>query len=80
MKQYCSTSPFKTQAELWKHLLDGGAITNLDDSCDCFVYLKDGNPTYDDGTLAGENLYTDPEWRPFPQAKLIKMAIRNRNN
>jgi hypothetical protein len=78
MRINTSTVPFKTKADMWRHLLDGGAVTNLDDSCSCFVYLKDGNPIYDDGSEVGDNFQTDPEWRPFPVSKLIEKVVRQK--
>lgn len=72
---------FETQGEIFKYLLDGGAITNLDDSCDCYVELRDGklmfnteneNTTDPDERAGSLNFGRPEQWNPYSQIKLLK--------
>jgi hypothetical protein len=72
---------FETQAEIYKFLLDGGVVTNLDDSCDLYVELRNGTLMYNtegEDTLnmdeqARFHSFSNPEnWYPFSQVKLLK--------
>jgi hypothetical protein len=71
---------FETQAEIFKFLLDGGAITNLDDSCECYVHLRNGKlmfnteteETTDPDQKAGAlHFATASHWRPYSQIRLL---------
>lgn len=62
-----STENFKNMEELMKHLLSGGAITNLDDSCkNAWVSFYNGNLCYPDREEPVTNLYDPTSWRPVP--------------
>ncbi len=72
---------FETQGEIFKYLLDGGAITNLDDSCECYVELRDGklmfnteneNTTDPDNKAGTLHFNTASHWQPYSQIRLLK--------
>lgn len=63
---------FETIADIWEYLMAGGAVTNLDDSCMTYVYLRDGNPVFN---KSGEdfNAFRNPDvWRPYPSILFLK--------
>lgn len=71
---------FETQAEIFKFLLDGGAITNLDDSCECYVHLRNGKLMFNteteqttnrDEKAGGLNFGKPEHWRPYSQIRLL---------
>lgn len=66
------TQYFKSKADIWNFLLKGGAITNLDESCSVYVYLKEGNPVFNTGEKATHNFDNPEEWSPYHQWKLVK--------
>jgi hypothetical protein len=58
---------FKNMKELMTHLMNGGAITNLDDSCkDCWISFYEGNLHYPDKTTPVTNIGNPKNWRPVP--------------
>lgn len=58
---------FTNMQELMTHLLNGGAITNLDDSCpDCWVSFFQGNLCYPDRAEFVTDLGDPQSWRPVP--------------
>ena len=60
-------SNFKNMKELMIHVLNGGAITNMDDSCkDCWISLYNGNLHYPDREEPVVNLYDPTKWKPVP--------------
>jgi len=76
---------FETQAEIFKFLLDGGAITNLDDSCECYVHLRNGKlmfnteteETTDPDQKAGALHFERPyHWKPYSQIRLLNKIKR----
>jgi len=71
---------FENHGEIFKFLLDGGAITNLDDSCECYVHLRNGKlmfnteteETTDPDQKAGSlHFNTAEHWRPYSQIRLL---------
>ena len=65
MRKNESTERFKNLKELMLHLIEGGVITNLDDSCpECGVFLDQ------DGTLQWVIEGEDEEQRPTYVADL----------
>lgn len=69
-------SYFKTQEDIWKFLIKGGAITNLDDSCDAYIYLKDGRPIFKSGEDASSIPFNYPKsWRPYPPHKILSELL-----
>lgn len=69
---------FQNMEQLMKHLLNGGAITNLDDSCrECWVALYNGNLIYSDGTKK-EEISHPHSWRPVPMSWLVRSIIERR--
>lgn len=70
-KHIATPNYFKNMQELMNHLVSGGAITNMDDSCpDCWVSLYQGNLCYPDRTEPVTNLGDPTHWRPVPVAWL----------
>lgn len=64
---------FLNMKELMKHLLQGGAITNLDDSCkDCWVSFYNGNLYYPDSDIPVTDLGSPNHWRPVPMEWLTE--------
>jgi len=79
---------FETQAEIYQFLLDGGAITNLDDSCECYVQLRNGKlmfnteteDTTDPDQKAGTLHFQTPQhWFPYSQTRLLKEIKKARD-
>ncbi len=67
MKHYKTNNFFNNMEELMAHLLNGGAITNLDDSCpNCWVSFYNGNLHYPDRQEAVVDLGSPTSWRPVP--------------
>lgn len=69
---------FQNMQELMNHLLNGGAITNLDDSCkDCWVSFYNGNLHYPDRDDVVTNLGDAKNWRPVPTQWLTSRIHKN---
>jgi hypothetical protein len=71
---------FENHGEIFKFLLDGGAITNLDDSCECYVHLRKGKLMFNteteqttdpDEKAAGLSFSKPEDWRPYSQIRLL---------
>jgi hypothetical protein len=68
---------FNSMKELMSHLMNGGAITNMDDSCkDCWVSFYQGNLYYPDGTGPVTNLGDHSHWKPVPQEWILNTIHR----
>ena len=67
---------FETIEDIWRFLMEGGAVTNLDDSCDTYVFLHNGNPIYNDETQASVAFNSPSDWRPYPNKKLLKDLLK----
>jgi len=71
---------FENHGEIFKFLLDGGAITNLDDSCESYVHLRNGKlmfnteteQTTDPDQQVGSLHFSTPDsWKPYSQIRLL---------
>jgi hypothetical protein len=71
---------FQTKADIWEFLLKGGAITNLDDSCNTYIYLRDGNTEFNSGEGFDSDFKCPNHWRPYPQWKLTKELLSVHEN
>lgn len=80
MKHYQQAKFFNNMQELMTHLLNGGAITNMDDSCpDCWVSFYDGNLHYPDRKEPVVDLGNPTSWRPVPTQWLTNKIHRTTN-
>lgn len=71
-------SNFKNMEELLGHLVSGGAITNLDDSCkDCWLSLHDGELRFPNHTKNITDLGDPTQYRPVPVKWLTENIHRN---
>lgn len=69
---------FKNMQELMTHLINGGAITNMDDSCpDCWVSFCNGNLHYPNLEKPIERIDNPLSWRPVPTQWLTANIHRN---
>jgi hypothetical protein len=58
---------FSNMLELMNHLTQGGAITNMDDSCkECWISFYKGNLCYPDRKEPVTNLGDPKNYRPVP--------------
>jgi hypothetical protein len=79
-KNYVIEQNFETLSELWQYLLEGGRITNLDESCSCYVRLVDNELRFDNGELIEKSIVLNypTSWKPFyPSFKMIKEEPKN---
>jgi hypothetical protein len=76
---------FENHGEIFKFLLDGGVITNLDDSCECYVELRNGKLMFNTETEETEDpdekagalhFETASDWRPYSQVRLLNKIKR----
>ncbi len=69
---------FKNMQELMTHLVNGGAITNLDDSCpDCWVSFYNGELRFPTREEPFTELKNPTSWRPVPTKWLTDNIHRN---
>jgi hypothetical protein len=71
---------FESLDEAWTYLVEGGRITNLDDSCSCYVRLDKNELIFDNGELLERDALLEhpTSWVPFyPTSKMLK---REQNN
>lgn len=73
-----TTSNFTNMKDLMAHLLSGGAITNMDDSCpNCWVSFYQGNLHYPDKEEPLINLGNPTSWKPVPIQWLTNNIHKN---
>lgn len=71
---------FESLDEVWDYLLDGGRITNLDESCDCYVLLVNDQLIFNNGEIVDGSIVIDhpTSWHPFyPTLKMIDSEPTN---
>lgn len=68
---------FSNMQELMTHLINGGAITNMDDSCtECWISFYKGNLCYPDREEPVTDLRNPQSYRPVPVEWLTERIHR----
>lgn len=70
---------FKNMEELMNHLVSGGAITNLDDSCkECWLSLYEGELRFPNVIRPfDQGIGEAQDWRPVPMKWLTDSIHKN---